>query len=75
MEVIKHGNTYKEIECTKCKALLSYCEADIKGEGYGDSYFIESKRNTYEKYVTCPECRKKIMLSFIIDGEETVKNE
>ena len=66
MEVIKHGNTYNEVECKKCGALLSYCKADIKEDNYGEFYFIEPKRNTHEEYVTCPECRTKIILKRII---------
>lgn len=70
MEVIKHGNTYKEAECKRCGALLSYCKADIKGEGYGEAYFIKEKQNTYEEYVTCPECRTKIILKQLPYGKD-----
>ena len=64
MEVIKHGNTYKEIECVKCGAILAYCKSDIKVDHttkyldiYDEWYYSE------ETYVTCPECRTKIKLS------------
>ena len=71
MEVIKHGNTYKETECTKCGALLSYCEIDINNDDE-DNYF-GVLCYSHRKYVVCPECKKEINLSWIIDGEETVK--
>ena len=41
MEVIKHGNTYKEIECPGCRALLSYCKGDIKTKFIEDEVFGE----------------------------------
>lgn len=74
MEVIKHGNTYKEVECAKCGALLSYCKTDIKKkyqheEYIGDGYFHYS----YRQYIVCPECNCDIELSWIIDGKEQVK--
>lgn len=63
MEVIRHGNTYKEVECKECGALLSCCERDIKSyEGllpriYNNVlYYIETF------YVVCPECNNKIEL-------------
>ena len=73
MEVIRHGDTYKEIECKKCGALLSYCAADIKiidryAGVFGGDWYTSCK-----KYITCPECEKEIVLSWKIDGEETAK--
>ena len=48
MEVIKHGNTYKEKECPGCGALLSYCNADIKKVIYGKVEFVKhSDGKTY----------------------------
>ena len=72
MEVIKHGNTYKETECTKCNAILSYCDTDIKHKNINDNYFGEW-HYSYREYIICPECGHKINFSYIIDGEETVK--
>ena len=73
MKVIRHGNTYnKEIECKRCHALLSYCLSDIKREFYNEEYFGKI-HSCSKKWIVCPECRNKIILSFIIDGEETVK--
>lgn len=72
MEVIRHGNTYKEIECKKCGALLSYYTADVKVSSNCEEYFGEI-HSSCKKYITCPECKKEIVLSFRIDGKETVK--
>ena len=73
MKVIRHGNTYnKEIECKRCKALLFYCLSDIKREFYNEECCGEIHGYS-KKWIVCPECKEKIILSFIIDGEETVK--
>lgn len=72
MEVLRHGNTYKEIECDKCGALLSYCESDIKKDHTSKCYSGEISR-TCKTYVTCPECHKMITLSLVVNGEEMVK--
>lgn len=72
MNVLRHGNTYKEKECTKCGALLSYSSKDVKtkfdGSDYGGEIHTFSR-----KWIVCPECNKEIEISFVIDGEETVK--
>ena len=71
MKVIKHGNTYQEIECNDCHALLSYCISDIRTDTFCGEYFGEI-HSSCKKYIVCPECKKHIMLSFVIDGEETI---
>lgn len=73
MEVVRHGHTYKEVECKNCNALLSYCESDIVKRSKCEEVFGGDWYSVNEEYVTCPECNKKIMLSLIIDGEEIVK--
>lgn len=60
MKVLRHGNTYKEIECKKCGALLSYCKVDIKIEEY-----------MHTKYISCPECGKIITLKKSLCFEPT----
>ena len=65
MEVIKHGNTYKEVECKKCGALLSYCKADVKEYNRYDDFFGE--HSYYEKYIKCLECNNKIILYSFAD--------
>ena len=69
MEVIKHGNTYKEVECKKCGALFSYCKSDVIKESdyceYYDRFHWIDK-----KYIICPECNNTITLEFKIDGDE-----
>ena len=75
MEVLKHGNTYKKIECKQCGALFSYCEVDVKMECYSNTYYIKSKQNTYEKYITCPKCGKKIILKKSLSIKEQISRE
>lgn len=69
MEVIKHGNTYKEIECKKCGALLSYCEADIKTKSRHGYYDFEEYFETTD-YIECLECKEKINLKKFVDWKE-----
>ena len=73
MEVIRHGNTYKEVKCKKCNALLSYGKSDIKYDDRDERYFGVWHYSRKE-YVVCPECQNEIILYWTIDGEE-VKNE
>ena len=66
MEVLRHGNTYKKIECKKCGALLSYCEADVKKYSKCEEVFGEW-HSYHEESITCPECNDKIMLYIFAD--------
>ena len=70
MEVIRHGNTYKEVECEKCNALLSYCKADITKLSKCQEVFGGDWYSSEEQYLYCPECNEKIILSLIVDGEK-----
>lgn len=69
MEVLRHGNTYKEVECKKCGALLSYCEADVDNDYNWDEYFGEV-HSIYKEYICCPECKNEIKLKYKVDGKE-----
>ena len=73
MEVLRHGRTYKTVECKDCGALLSYCENDIIKKPKYYEVFGGDWHSVHEEHITCPECNNKIILSLIIDGEETVK--
>lgn len=66
MKVIRHGNTYKEIACNECGALLSYCKEDVK------TWIPSCNSEHWSKleYIKCPECNNKITLSLYIDGEK-----
>ena len=72
MNVLKHGNTYREIECKNCGALLSYCLSEVIKKSNWDDSFGEW-HGFYKEYIICPECKKEIVFSFVVDGEETVK--
>ena len=74
MQVVVHGNTYKEKRCDKCTALLSYCSKDIKTCDRDEEYFGDYHYSC-RKYIVCPECNNEIDLSWIIDGEEQVSKE
>ena len=64
MKIVKHGNTYHEIECPKCKARFGYVNNEIK-EQYHEGWANESS----ELYINCPECKNHITLRLIINGE------
>jgi DNA-directed RNA polymerase subunit RPC12/RpoP len=68
MEVLKHGNTYKEVECKGCGALLSYCKLDIEKQEYFDGLFKEVY--VYKEYIMCPECKNRIILKYKINGDD-----
>ena len=70
MEVLRHGNTYKEIGCKNCGALLSYCKTDITKISKCEEVFGGDWHSSDEKCIYCPECNSKIILSLIVDGEK-----
>lgn len=76
MKVLRHGNTYKEIECDKCGALLSYCEVDVEIKKYDQYKYIPSYNENVclahfqELFIECPECSNEIVLKYYVDGVE-----
>lgn len=59
MEVKKHGNTYGEVTCPDCGALLSYCDSDVKEKVF---WRLEVEDFVYKRFVKCPECEREIEL-------------
>lgn len=66
--VLKHGETYKEIICKHCDALVAYSEKDIKKTVRVDDYFGEI-HDCSKEFFKCPECGETIFIKVIIDGE------
>lgn len=60
MIVLYHGNTYKEILCDNCHAILGYTKKDIETRISKDIIGNTVVRKTYESYIACPECKCKI---------------
>ena len=60
MQVIKHGNTYKKIECSKCNAILEFGAADIITHSFHDDGF-----GYYHEWdmIKCPDCGFEIILN------------
>jgi len=59
MKVLEHGNTYEQIRCPHCHALLEYSKADIvtketESEFTSDWIFYE--------YIICLDCNNSIIL-------------
>ena len=63
MIVLYHGNTYKEITCDNCKAILGYTEKDIDTRVSKATIGNTVVSKTYESYVVCPECKRKITVN------------
>lgn len=60
MIVLYHGNTYKEILCDNCHAILGYTKKDIETRISKAIIGNTVVRKTYESYIACPECKCKI---------------
>lgn len=67
IQVLKPGNTTKQISCPKCNALLSYTKVDIKVNFYYDRSDFNNYYN-HTEYIECPECNYQITLASYIDG-------
>ncbi len=58
IKIVKPGSI-KEVMCQKCGALLSYDEKeDVKTDGVDSDFGLMHMG----KYITCPQCKNKIML-------------
>ena len=68
MIVLYHGNTYKEITCDNCKAILGYTKKDIDTRVSKAMVGNTVVSKTYTSYVACPECKCKITVNIIQEG-------
>ena len=63
---ILKSSTLKEATCDKCGAVLNYDESeDVKEENI-EKHFVTnmpSDSGTSKKYIICPQCKNKIILS------------
>lgn len=66
MKIIRHGNTYHEIVCSKCKAQFGYTNKEVVIDN-DESPFGEDWSKT--TYIKCPECEYYIILKQIINGK------
>ena len=64
MIVLYHGNTYKEITCDNCNAILGYTNNDIDTRILKATIGNTVVNETYESYIVCPECKRKIIVNF-----------
>ena len=69
MQVIKHGNTYQELDCIMCGAVIGVAHKDIEHTVAHDAY-SGAVHETITEFVYCPECGCRIVLSLSIDGVE-----
>lgn len=62
-KIIQHGDTYHEIQCRKCKAVIGYLDKEVKKEyvGIGENWCTET-------YLECPECDKFLFYKKIVNG-------
>lgn len=65
IKILKPG-TLKEATCDKCGAVLSYDESeDVKDENI-EKHFATNMPSGFgckKKYIICPQCKNKIILS------------
>ena len=65
MKVLKHGNTYNEMECPKCHCIFEYVRTDIDyiqtGAVKGKGFML--KKEFTESVVHCPECNAWITIN------------
>ena len=65
IKILKPG-TLKEATCDKCDAVLSYDESeDVKEESI-EKHFVTNIPSGFgykQKYIICPQCKNKIILS------------
>ena len=69
MEVVKHGESYKETTCEMCHATIGYTYRDVEHKVMHDAYNGKVKE-TITEFFYCPECGCRIVLSLKIDGVE-----
>lgn len=69
MNIIKHGSTYKTIECEMCKAQIGYAYRDVEHKLLNDAYNGQV-HETVTEFIYCPECGCRIVLTLKIDGIE-----
>lgn len=67
MEILKHGETFKEIDCEICKAKIGYSNRDIEHTLAKDAYNGHI-HETVSEFIYCPECGCRLVLSLKIDG-------
>jgi len=67
MEILKHGNTYKTIECQDCGACVGYSYRDVEHKIMRDAY-NHAIHETATEFIYCPECGCRLVLSLKIDG-------
>ena len=65
MIILYHGNTYKEITCDNCNAVLGYTNQDIDTRVSKAMIGNTVVSKIYNSYIVCPECRRKITVNTI----------
>ena len=59
IKIIKEG-TRQTITCDNCGCVFSYEQEDIEERTFG--MFSARELRGYEKYILCPQCKRKIHL-------------
>lgn len=65
IEVLVPG-TLKRVKCKKCGAILSYDESEDVREESLEKHFVTNMPSGFgykQKYIACPQCKNKIILS------------
>lgn len=77
MDVLKHGNTFKQVSCSHCGCVFNYCQKDIKTKRFVAAPFTEYDLDyTWSDVVECPECKSYVILSDLQTNVlESLRNE
>lgn len=59
IEVIKHGNTTKEITCNNCEAVLRYEKSDVTTRYLMNAFGLVIGE---ESHINCPDCKSDIKI-------------
>ena len=59
IEVVKHGNRIKTIECSECRCVYNYNIDENICEEYYNPYKYTTEHVKLYDYVKCPECGNK----------------
>jgi Fe2+ or Zn2+ uptake regulation protein len=64
IKIIKEG-TKKQATCDRCGCVFSYEAEDIEHLEYQNEHleFTQGIKHGFKQYVTCPQCKDKIVVS------------
>lgn len=62
IEVLKHGNNYDTITCTRCNAKIGYAGTDVTTYGSREE-FEDNIIEIRKAFIRCPECGEALIIN------------